>query len=106
MIKFDTVVKQLKFRVLKEVALNYWEGTLEQNRRKIPKIISPGPKSTMRCCIYKERAIVQERIDLALGGDPDNPNILEVIEPACDECPYCGVEVTDLCRGCLAHHCA
>lgn len=48
MIKFDTVVKQLKFRVLKEVALNYWEGTLEQNRRKNPKIISPGPKSTMR----------------------------------------------------------
>lgn len=106
MIKFETVVQQLKFRVLKEVAINYWEGTLEQNRRKIPKMISPGPKSTMRCCIYKERAIVQERIDLALGGDPDNPNILEVIEPACDECPYGGVEVTDLCRGCLAHRCA
>ncbi|EKC62194.1 hypothetical protein LEA_11974, partial [human gut metagenome] len=27
----------------------------------------------MRCCIYKERAIVSERIKIAMGGDPTNP---------------------------------
>ena len=54
---------------------------------EIPKLISPGPKPTMRCCVYKERAIVQERVRLAMGGDRRNPNIIEVIEIACDECP-------------------
>lgn len=36
----------------------------------------------MRCCIYKERAIVEERIKLAMGGDKKNPNVIEVIEIA------------------------
>jgi Fe-S-cluster-containing hydrogenase component 2 len=105
MIKFDTQVQELKYRVLKEVAKSYLKGTLKEDLLSIPKIISPGPKPTMRCCIYKERAIAAERVKLALGGDKDNPNILEVIEPACDQCPIGGMEVTDACRGCLAHRC-
>ncbi|MCH3909968.1 MAG: 4Fe-4S dicluster domain-containing protein [Bacilli bacterium] len=106
MIKFDTQVQELKYRVLKEVAKSYMAGTLEQDILSIPKIISPGPKPTMRCCIYKERAIAAERVKLAIGGDKDDPNILEVIEPACDQCPIGGMEVSDACRGCLAHRCA
>lgn len=104
--KFDTLVQQLKYRVLKEVAKAYWDGELEQKKDQIPYIISPGPKATMRCCVYKERAIAQERIKMAMGGDESNPNILEVIDSACDQCPFGGMEVTDLCRGCLAHRCA
>ena len=60
----------------------------------------------MRCCIYKERAIVSERLKLAMGGDKDNPNTIEVIGIACDECPVSTYQVTDACRGCLAHRCA
>jgi [FeFe] hydrogenase (group B1/B3) len=59
----------------------------------------------MRCCVYKERAILGERVKLAIGGDKSNPNIIEVIEIACDECPVGGYEVTNACRGCLAHRC-
>lgn len=40
-----------------------------------------------------------------MGGDKDNPNVIEVIDIACDECPAAGYEVTDSCRGCLAHRC-
>jgi len=40
-----------------------------------------------------------------MGGDKENPNVIEVIEIACDECPAAGYEVTDSCRGCLAHRC-
>lgn len=104
--KFETLVKQLKYTVLREVAKDYWEGDLWDKRIDIPKRISPGPKATRRCCIYKERAIVAERIKLALGGDKNNPSLLEVIESACDQCPFGGRQVTDLCRGCLAHRCA
>ena len=59
----------------------------------------------MRCCVYKERAIVSDRVKLAMGGDKENPNVIEVIETACDECPMGGYEVTNSCRGCLAHRC-
>ena len=59
----------------------------------------------MRCCVYKERAILGERVKIAMGGDKENPNVIEVIEIACDECPMGGYEVTDACRGCLAHRC-
>lgn len=104
-LKFDTQVQELKYKVLKEVAISYMNGTLEQDILTIPQKISPGPKPTMRCCVYKERAIVEERIKLALGGDKENPNILEVITPACDQCPIGGMIVTDACRGCLAHRC-
>ena len=31
--------------------------------------------------------------------------MIEVIEIACDECPVGGYEVTNACRGCLAHRC-
>lgn len=106
MTKFDTLVQQLKYRVLKEVAKDYWDGTLEEKKAGIPKVIAPGPKATMRCCVYKERAIAADRVKLALGGDKSNPNLLEVIEAACDECPFGGITVTSDCRGCLAHRCA
>ena len=30
-----------------------------------------------------------------MGGDKTNPNVIEVIEIACDECPVGGYEVTE-----------
>ena len=103
--KFDTKVQHLKYKVLREVARQAWNDTLLQNVLDIPKTIVPGKTSTMRCCVYKERAILGERVRIAMGGDKENPNVIEVIDIACDECPAAGYEVTDSCRGCLAHRC-
>ncbi len=103
--KFDTKVQYLKYKVLREVARQAWNDTLLQNVFEIPKMIVPGKTPTMRCCVYKERAILQERVKIAMGGNKENPNIIEVIDIACDECPAAGYEVTDSCRGCLAHRC-
>ncbi len=102
---FDTKVQHLKYKVLREVARQAWAGTLLQNMLDIPKIIVPGKVPTMRCCVYKERAILAERVKIAIGGNAANPNIIEVIDIACDECPAAGYSVTDSCRGCLAHRC-
>lgn len=102
---FDTKVQYLKYKVLREVARQAWYDTLLENVLDIPKIIVPGKIPTMRCCVYKERAILAERVKLAMGGSKDNPNVIEVIDIACDECPAAGYEVTDSCRGCLAHRC-
>lgn len=102
---FDTKVQQLKYKVLREVARLEWSGTLLDNVLNIPKMIVPGNTPTMRCCVYKERAILGDRVKLAMGGNKENPNIIEVIEAACDECPMGGYEVTNSCRGCIAHSC-
>ena len=103
--KFDTKVQHLKYKVLREVARHAWNGTLTENIVDIPKAIVPGKVPTMRCCVYKERAILAERVKMAMGGNKQNPNVIEVIDIACDECPAAGYEVTDSCRGCLAHRC-
>ena len=103
--KFDTKVQHLKYKVLREVARFAWKGELLDNIVEIPKIIISGNTPTSRCCVYKERAIVQERVKMAMGGDRKNPNVIEVIEIACDDCPAAGYVVTDSCRGCLAHRC-
>ena len=103
--KFDTKVQHLKYKVLREVARYAWNDALLENVLDIPKEIVPGKTPTMRCCVYKERAILAKRVKLAMGGDRNNPNTIEVIDIACDECPAAGYEVTGSCRGCLAHRC-
>ena len=103
--KFDTKVQHLKYKVLREVAREAWADRLPESAIDIPKTIVPGKVPTMRCCVYKERAILTERVKIAMGGNQHNPNVIEVIDIACDECPVGGYEVTAACRGCLAHRC-
>ncbi|MGM9653543.1 MAG: 4Fe-4S dicluster domain-containing protein [Eubacteriales bacterium] len=103
--KFDTKVQHLKYKVLREVARHAWKGDLTEKLLDIPTEIIPGKTPTMRCCVYKERAILAERVKLAMGGNRKNPNAIEVIDIACDECPAGGYMVTESCRGCLAHRC-
>lgn len=103
--KFDTKVQYLKYKVLREVAKHAWNDNLLENVLNIPLTIVPGKVPTMRCCVYKERAILAERVKMAMGGHKDNKNIIEVVDIACDECPAAGFEVTSSCRGCLAHRC-
>ncbi len=103
--KFDTKVQYLKYKVLREVARAAFNDKLLETVNDIPKKIVSGKEPTMRCCVYKERAILSERVKLAMGGDSSNPNVIEVIDIACDECPMGGYEVTNACRGCIAHRC-
>ena len=103
--KFDTKVQHLKYKVLREVARAAWGDNFASEYSHIPKKIVPGKESTMRCCVYKERALLWERMKIACGGDKENPNVIEVIDIACDECPVSGYDVTESCRGCIAHRC-
>ncbi|EQB89725.1 [FeFe] hydrogenase (group B1/B3) [Clostridium punense] len=102
---FDTNVQALKYEVLKEVAKLAFEDNLEGGMLGISKKIVPGPEASIRCCIYKERAILNERIKLAMGGNKNNSNVIEVLDIACDECPITEFSVGPACRGCIAHRC-
>lgn len=101
---FDTSVQELRYKVLRELARNAWNDTLLEGIMDIPMIITPGKKPTMRCCVYKERAICAERVKLAMHA-PTTERVITPLEIACDECPSGGYYVTDSCRGCLSHHC-
>lgn len=103
--KFDTKIQHLKYKVLRSVARHAFEEDLMESIADIPQEIVKGPEATMRCCIYKERAIINERVKLAIGGPKDNNHVIQVLDIACDECPQGGYHVTEACRGCIAHRC-
>ena len=75
--KFDTRVQQLRYTVLKEIIRHIDRHDLEASLYDIPKTVVPGPKPSMRCCIYKERAIVEERVEIATRHSiKDDENII------------------------------
>ncbi len=110
MITNDKGIRDLKHEIATAVCRLTWEGRLnEEERERIVFSISPGPKPDYRCCVYKERAIVRERIRLASGLNADvtndTKNVVQVIRPACDDCPTSTYSVTDNCRFCLGRAC-
>ncbi|MDD2217762.1 MAG: monomeric [FeFe] hydrogenase [Eubacteriales bacterium] len=108
MVRFDTQIQELKYKVLREVTRRGWTGEIysPQGLIDIQKKIITAKTPTMRCCLYKERAVLLERIRLAMGGNAAIDNIVEVIDIGCDECPAGGYQVGNSCRGCIAHRCA
>lgn len=105
MVKFDSKVQMYKFFVLREVARLAYEGKLADEIDNIPARLFPDDNSQGFVDIYKTREIAKMRVKLATGGNISNKNVVEVMELACDECPLEGYEVTNACRGCLAHRC-
>ena len=102
---FDTSVQELKYRVMREIVKKAWNDELLEGILDIPQIIIPGKKPTMRCCVYKERAIVSERVKIAINPNNSSNWAITSLEIACDECPADGYYVSESCRGCLSHQC-
>lgn len=100
---FETNVQEIKYKVLKEVAINGFKSLPEFDYQLIAKKIIPGPKATFRCCIHKERAIIEERLKIVT--QTDKSKIIEVVPSACDQCQIHRYNITDSCRGCLARSC-
>ncbi|MCI8786698.1 MAG: 4Fe-4S binding protein [Eubacterium sp.] len=104
----DENVIKIKHEVLYEVAKLAFDGVLEEERDHIPDKLIPGPNPQFRCCIYKEREIIRQRIRLAEGkapGSVDDGNIIQVISSACEDCPISRYVVTDNCQNCIGKAC-
>ncbi|NLL76985.1 MAG: 4Fe-4S binding protein [Clostridiales bacterium] len=123
----DTQVRKIRRRIFKEVAnLAYHSKDLINDVEALPyKIVNYDESPYLS--VYRERAIVRERIRLAMGLSlrPENvpvhvtqglaesdidekyyePPLMQVIPSACNACPENRYEVTDKCMGCLAHPC-
>lgn len=108
MVTNDATILRLKHDVLYEVAKLAWEGQLDERREEIAYTMIPGPQATYRCCIYKEREIIKQRVRLAEGKCPtgrNTNNVVQVINAACEECPIASYTVTDNCRKCMGKAC-
>ena len=94
----DANVIKIKHAVLEEVARLAFEGELEERKDEIPMKLIPGPTAQFRCCIYKEREIIRQRVRLAEGKAPglkDDGNVIQVISSACEDCPISSYTVTE-----------
>ncbi len=104
----DENVIKIKHEVLREVAKHAFEGDLETARDDIPYQLIPGPTPQFRCCVYKEREIIRQRIKICEGkasGPVDDGNIIQVIHAACEDCPISSYTVTENCQNCLGKAC-
>ncbi len=125
----DSYASLIKIRrqVFEEVARLAYEGGDYSRIEEIPYKMLKG-KAKYRESIFLERAIVAERLRLAIGlpvrsadehapiskGIEDairtdryyEPPLVNVIDFACNACPEDSYFVTDNCVGCLANPCA
>lgn len=123
------MVCALRLGVIGHLARAFWEDRLVESIDNIPYVMRPrnGNEQT-RCCIYKDRAILRERIIAALGFRLEDqtddsvplrhfaeqalidqtPNwpILTVCDIACHGCMKARYFVSDACQGCVARSCA
>ena len=104
----DEALLKIKYNVLHEVAKLAFSGELDEKRDEIPFKLIPGPKAQFRCCVYKEREIIRQRVRLAEGKCPSgkhSDNMIQVIPSACEECPITRFVVTDNCQKCMGKAC-
>ena len=126
-----TPVTDIRRKVFTEVARMAYEVDdmvdFEYLMHELPYEIIPGEERSLRSSIFLERAIVSERIRLAMGlslrpidekvsaseGLEESviaekyyePPLINVIKFACNKCEEKTIKVTGLCQGCLAHPC-
>lgn len=101
-----------KFDVLTEVAREAFEGELAEEKVNAfaRQLVSLGGER-FRCCVYKEREVLRQRVRLALGKMANDSEIykpkqiVQVIDAACDGCTIQKIQVTDNCRKCMKKAC-
>ena len=125
----ETPVQEIRrkiFAAISKVAFESTNDTFNDEIEAIPyTMVGEVPKH--RESVYRERAIVSERVRLAMGMSlrPENravhithgmensnidekyyePPLMQVIPSACNACESNKYQVSDLCKGCVAHPC-
>lgn len=125
----ETRIQEIRHRIFREVArmAYHTEWPVDKRIEELPYKIIPGEIGSFRNDVFLERAIVGERLRLAMGlpyrsadkPAPVSDNIeaadkpetyythplVNVIKFACHACYEKKVYVTDGCQSCLAHPC-
>ena len=119
-------ITSIRKQVFTEVARLAYDGDY-QRMEEIPYTIIPGEEAKYRESIFLERAIVGERVRVAMGlplqpvDHPSriteglsesaiadkyyDPPLINIINYACHACPTKQYRITEYCQGCLARSC-
>lgn len=126
-LRTDNNATRIHREILVRIARLFLEGKLEEEADRIPLEMRPRDGESVRCCVFRDRAVLKYRCMAALGhrveaeedelkplaayaGDalerekPEGP-ILTVLDLACSACVQSRYLVTEACRGCLARPC-
>ena len=120
-------VTDMRRKVFTEVARLAYEGGDYSRMEDLPYKICPGDTAQHRESIFLERAIVEERLRLAMGLPLRNvsehapvsrgveesaiaekyydPPLINIISFACNACPELHYHVTEVCQGCFENPC-
>ena len=126
----ETPIRKTRRQVFAEVAkiaFNSSSDTLIDDIEAVPYNIINENTERYRESMYRSRAIVRERVRLAMGMllRPEDrmvhltagleesnisekyyePPLMQVIPSACAACEEKGYEVSNMCKGCIAHPC-
>ncbi|HIY74532.1 MAG TPA: 4Fe-4S dicluster domain-containing protein [Candidatus Intestinimonas merdavium] len=125
----ETRIQEIRHRIFREVArmAYHTEWPVDKRIETLPYKIIPGEVGNFRNDVFLERAIVGERLRLAMGlpcrsaaehaplsdnieaaDRPETyytPPLINVIKFACNGCTEKRLLVTEGCQGCLAHPC-
>lgn len=119
------IIRRMVFAKIAEIA--YQDQDVSKGMQEAIVQIIPGEVANYRESVFRERAIVGERLRLALGLNVrkaselgrltegiekvniderfyENP-LVNIITFACEACPTKTLEVTSNCRKCIAHPC-
>ena len=127
----ETPVRKIRRQVFREVSKVAFESTSEnliEEIEEIPYRLVTEDGEKYRDSMYRARAVVSERVRLAMGMSlrPEDrpvhitagveesnisekyyePPLMQVVPSACAACEERGYEVSNMCKGCLAHPCA
>ena len=118
---------EIRHKIFTEIARMAYEGQSPEMLEELPYKIVPGEIATYRDSIFLERAVVGERLRVAMGMSLRKvtehapiskgveasvieekyyePPLINVIKFACNACPEKRVMTTEGCQGCLEHPC-
>lgn len=124
---FTNNAKLIRRELISRVCDLLSKGELEAKIDRIPLEMRPKDGENIRCCIYKDRAVVKYKLMALLGfnicdeEDELTPlsdyvrmamerpelthRILTVVDIACKSCVNQSYIVTNMCKGCLARPC-
>ena len=124
----ETGKTRIRHQVFTKIArLAYDGGDYKKRLEELPVKIIPGDRASYRDNIFLERAVVGERLRLAMGLSLSNlseyslvsqgieesiiaekyyePPLINVITFACNQCPSDQYFVTNACQNCFEHPC-
>ncbi len=125
----ETPVREMRrkiFAAISKIAFESTKDTFNDEIEAVPYQLT-GDRPQYRESIYRERAIITERVRLAMGMSlrPEDkavhlthgmensnidekyyePPLMQVIPAACNACESNKYIVSNLCKGCVAHPC-